>query len=192
MSLALLIAAAILTPQDPADPYYKFKVGTTWKLESSDGAAKEGKISKIELKVVKEEAGKVDLESKTTQGVEEPRVQALRWSVAAGVLTWSEFADGAEKDPVPFLKAAAKKGDTWQWSDKGRAAKVTHLGLEEVKVPAGTYKDVVHMRCEMKEDPITMGLDVYFAPGAGPVKVILSFDEKDKTVLELKEFKAGK
>lgn len=192
MNLALLIAAAILAPQDSADPYFQFKVGTTWTLEATTLPKTGPKVSKMEFKVVKEGAGVVDLETKATRNGKEPQPEQLRWSVVDGMLTWTEVHGGGETNPIRFYKVGSKKGDTWDWTFEGASVKGTNLGTEEVTVAAGTYKDALHVRCDIKDGETTFSMDLYLAPGVGPVKLSAGAGEKDRNVLELKEFKAGK
>jgi hypothetical protein len=55
-------------------------------------------------------------------------------------------------------------------------------------VPAGTYKDVVHVSLKLSK---AMTMDVWLAPKVGPVKWQTE-DAGVKTILELKEFTEGK
>lgn len=191
MSLLLLAAAVLAASQDSADAYYKFKVGTTWTLQAP-ASEKSPRITKLELKVVKEEAGRIELESRRYIGGDEPNLQIMCWSVADGMMSWSELREGAERDKAGLLKVGSKKGDSWEWIMNDKKGKVTNLGTEEVKVPAGTYKDTVHVQCALKDGPADFSLDLYFAPGAGPVKLVTRLGDQPGQSLELKEFKPAK
>lgn len=191
MNLVLLVAAAVLVPQESADPYYQFKVGTAWTFEAP-AAEKSPRITKMEMKVIKEEAGKVELEYRRHVGGDEPSLQIMRWSLADGMMSWSEFRDGAERDKAGLLKVGSKKGDSWEWTIGDKKGKVTNLGTEEVKVPAGTYKDALRIQCALKDGPADFSLEIFFAPGAGPVKMVTKLGDQPGQSLELKEFKAGK
>lgn len=193
MRLVLAIAAVAFLLDDNAEPFYKFKAGTFWTFEATKKPAKGPKMSKLEFKVVKEEEGKIELESKAHRDGSEPQVESLRWAVKDGILTWSEIRSGEEKTTMQLYKLGSKKGDTWEWAiTEGGKAKSTHLGREEVKVAAGTYKDALHVQFEMVDGPVKFTMEIYFAAGVGPVKVIGGSTDEDRTTLELKEFKIEK
>jgi hypothetical protein len=191
MRLALLLAAPLLLQDAAADPYYKFKTGTTWTFDVV-AKGKGPDLKKLELKVSGEGTGRTDVESRAWRSEGEPRVQSLRWTIKEGFLIWVEVRDGAEKDPIQLYKPGSKKGDTWEWMEgEKRRAKGTNLGTEEVKVPAGTYKDALHLQFEIQEGGPKVTLDIYLAAGVGPVKMV-GGSGTDSMGYELKEFKPAK
>ena len=190
MRLLLLAAAPFLLQESAADPYYKFRPGTTWTYDVV-ARTKGPNPTKLELKVSGQDAGVTDLESRAWKGEGEPRLQMIRWSVKDGILTWAEVRDGAEKDPIQVYKPGSKKGDTWEWLEEKRRGKGTHLGTEEVKVPAGTYADAIHLQFEMQGEGPKFTLDIHLAAGVGPVRMAAG-NAGDSMAYELKEFKPAK
>jgi hypothetical protein len=191
MGLVILLAASLLAQDDPCESIYKFKPGTTWSFIGVR-TGKGPNFSKMELKVLSGTPGRTELEAKRYRGGDEPEVVTVRWSVDQGILSWAEIRDGKERDQMQLHKAGAKKGDTWEWTrDDDQKAQGKSLGVEEVKVPAGTYKDAIHTRVEPQGGPEKFGIDFYFAPGVGPVKMVAG-DERGSLTLELKEFKSAK
>lgn len=191
MRSVLLWAAFLLAQDDTGESLYKFKAGTAWTFEGVR-TGKGPNLSKMELRVSSETPGRTELEAKRYRGGDEPEVTTVRWSVDQGILSWAEVRDGKERDQMQLHKAGSKKGDTWEWTrDENLKAQGKNLGVEEVKVPAGTYKDAIHTRVEPQGSAEKFGIDFYFAPGVGPVKMVAA-DERGSLTLELKEFKLAK
>jgi hypothetical protein len=185
--LAALALVAFLQDKDTGEQFYKFKVGTSWTLTQKEN----DKQSTIELKVLKEDGGKVHIESKEDKGEGRVREQTLVWYCEDEALLWGELAkDGTLRPQIRYYKVGSKKGDTWD-ANAGKGgppnAKATHMGTAEVKVPAGTYKDALHVQITMDRGTINM----YWAPGVGIVKMDGAMGE-DTMLIELKEFKEGK
>jgi len=194
MHAAFLLAASLLVQDDRGEPLYKFKTGTAWVFDGS-AVGKGPKMSKMELSVAGESGGKIDVDSRKFQGEGGPKSDVLRWRVDEGMLIWAEVHGGAEKRPVRILRLGSAKGDAWEWSDgETYKFKGTNLGAEEVKVPAGTYKDAIHTRVELQllqggQEKFSM--EFWLAPGVGPVKMVAG-DERGSVTLDLKEFKPAK
>jgi hypothetical protein len=191
MSPLFLLAASLLVQDGTGESLYRFKAGTAWTFEGTR-TGKGPNLSKMELKVLSETPGRTELEAKRFRGGDEPEVVTVRWSVDQGILSWVEVRDGKERDQLQLHKAGSKKGDTWEWTrDENLKAQGKNLGVEEVQVPAGTYKNAIHTRVEPQGSPEKFGIDFYFAPGVGPVKMVAA-DERGSLTLELKEFKPAK
>ncbi len=192
MRLALILVALSLGQDDKGESLYKFKTGTFWSYEIKAPEGKGPGLVKMEMKAAGEVDGKTEVETNQFMASGQSHKEKLRWFVKDGVLTWSEVRGEKEKDPVQFLRIGAKKGDTWEWAGmEGRKAKGTYLGLEELKVPAGTYKDVHHCRLEMEEHGDSMAMDVYLVAGVGMLKMSAKMGEEMMS-FELKEFKPEK
>jgi hypothetical protein len=105
-----------------------------------------------------------------------------------------EFAGKVHADPVPLLKLPAKAGDTWTVEQQipaahGAATFTYTVGkVEEVKVPAGTFKAI---RVEERTDALQMSATRWYAPGVGLVKMISSTG-KIETTQVLKSYTPGK
>lgn len=177
MRIAIALLAVFLSspgPEDTGEQFYKFKVGTKWTMKQT-GLDEE---SKVTTEVTKNEDGKVWIESKEYRKDEEsPKVKTLVWYVEGGLLVWAE-----KLLPVFNLyKLGSKKGDSWTAGPgMPEGAQAKHMGIEEVKVPAGTYKDAVHVQITIKET----AADFYLAPGVGLIKTTMG----DAGKVELTEF----
>ncbi|MBI2900624.1 MAG: hypothetical protein HYY17_10590 [Planctomycetes bacterium] len=194
MRFAAILALALIGRQDTGEQFFKFKVGTTWVFEQTE----EGKVKKMTLKVTKEEGGKVYVESSEERGDDkEPRIENLVWYVEDGILTLGEIEKEGTKPIFRVYKIGSRKGDKWKSSFGGgqEDMDVTHLGTEELTVPAGKYKDVVHVQMaktvKAGDEERTVSMDFYLVPAVGLVKLEINAG-KDKNVIQLKEFKAAK
>jgi hypothetical protein len=187
----VLLAASLLAQDDKGQSLYKFKTGTTWTFDVKT-TGEVPKLAKMEFKVTGEADGKVEVETRAFREEGEPRVETLQWSVnGGGFLVWTEVRKGSTRDPMHLLKLGAKKGDVWEWKDEDRNRKGTHLGVEELKVPAGTYKDATRVKIEITDGPGTYALDFHLVPGIGVVRMSGGAGANTIT-MELKEFKPAK
>lgn len=177
--------------QDSADRYYKFKRGTTWTFDH----AIDGKKWKETFRVVELKDDSVIVETTDEwEGEGKPRVEKTAWFVRNGYLTWSQIKGEERRDVFRLLKVGSKKGDSWK-ALEGEEATVTHQGATEVKVPAGSYKDVVQVRFQgevtIRNKQVSSAMDYFFAPGVGLVKVEIFRDGKFAELVELTQFKEG-
>jgi hypothetical protein len=108
-----------------------------------------------------------------------------------------EFAGKVHAEPVPLLKLPAKAGDSWTAEHQipaahGAAATFTYTvgKVEEVKVPAGTFKAI---RVEEKTDQTVLRLTAtrWYAPGVGLVKAVTATGKIEQTQV-LKSYTPGK
>ena len=166
------------------DEFYKFKPETAWVYKASHP----GEERVITGKVVGEKDGKVTLDWIETKLDGLPHdASEVDWLVKDGLL-WVEARQKGEANAIlrfPVLKAGAKKDDTWT-TDIGESK---HHGAEEVKVPAGTYKDAVRTQLKIADGTL---IDFYLVANVGLIKVVVVPANGDPITFELKEFKPAK
>ncbi|MBI2900567.1 MAG: hypothetical protein HYY17_10300 [Planctomycetes bacterium] len=187
MSFAAFLILAQAVQDDTGEQFFKFKKDTAWAYEQT----RRGETLKVVMKVVKEEGGKVyvDIEE---YGKDDKvtRTKNMVFYVEDGYLIWTG-AGRSKTPPMRCYKLGSKKGDTWKFDlgtdERKKPAVATHLGTEEVAVPAGTYEDVVHTQVAIAEGTSNT-VDFYFAPKVGLVKMTAAGTEK----LELKAFAEAK
>lgn len=108
------------------------------------------------------------------------------WYVRDGYVVWAGYDFERVSPYWHVYRLGAKRGDTWRGPfGRGRA---THMGTTDIAVPAGRYRDVVHIRLT-DEDEKTH--DFYYGPGVGLVKWVTE-SRFGKSVLELKGFIKGR
>lgn len=164
------------------DELYRFKPETAWTYARVQGS--EEKL--ITAKVVEDRDGQtlIDWRESKLDGSEAQDSEIL-WIARDGML-WAEARGKGEAQAFlrfPVLKAGAKKDDTWT-TDVGESR---HHGVEELTVPAGTYKDAV--RTQLKTADGTL-VDFYLAPKVGLVKASVVPSAGETIRFELKSFKA--
>lgn len=166
------------------DELYRFKPETAWTYKRVQG--NEEKL--IAAKVVEDRDGQTLLDWRESKpDGSDAQDSEILWIVRDGIL-WAEARGKGEAQAFlrfPVLKAGSKKDDTWT-TDAGESR---HHGLEELKVPAGTYKDVV--RTQLKTADGTL-VDFYLAPKVGLVKAGVVTSSGETITFELKEFKPAK
>lgn len=179
-ALGLSLQAASL------DEFYRFKVDTAWTYTRLEKGAER----KVTARVTREEAEKVILDWRELEKDGTLRESTdVTWSMVEGVLTVearSRNQDG-EEHVLSFglLKAGSKKDDRWTAGE----GEYVHKGTLEVIVPAGTYKDAVWVRLELKEGG---KVDFYLVPKVGLVKIEIHEPDGGDNRFELAEFKEGK
>jgi hypothetical protein len=104
-----------------------------------------------------------------------------------------ELAGKVHANPVPLLKLPAKAGDSWTVQHQIPAAGVATFTctvgkVEEVKVPAGTFKAI---RVEEKTDALRGSVTRWYAPGVGLVKAVTTSGKAEQTQV-LKSYTLGK
>lgn len=166
------------------DEFYRFKPETTWIYKRVES----GEERVITGKVLEEKDGRVLLDWKETKldGAAHDHSEVV-WSVRDGIL-WADARPKGQTDAflrLPVLKAGSKKDDTWT-TETGVS---THHGSEEVKVAAGTYKDVVRTQLKVGDDTL---IDFYLAPKVGLIKATVVPASGDAITFELKEFTPAK
>ncbi|MBI2901339.1 MAG: hypothetical protein HYY17_14235 [Planctomycetes bacterium] len=187
--MILLTTILMACQEDTGEQFYKFKTGTLWVYERTEGPRK----GKTTFTVTKEEKGKVYVDSvEEWEGTDEATKDQMVWSIEDGCLVWNQLKD--DKTALLFspYKTGSKKGDTWRFSSQVLSGwwDMTHQGSGEVDVPAGKYKDVVHLQGKPRivDDVSLKQVDFHFAAGVGLLKLeVVTPEGKSSTVL--KQFK---
>lgn len=106
---------------------------------------------------------------------------------------WGLVEDGKFTATMRMFKYGAKVGDTWSgWVKQAEGAPnvtLKYVANEEVVVPAGTYKDVIHIQAVVDGGPT---LDYYFAAKVGMIKYTITHDGKVVKTLEMATIKSAK
>jgi hypothetical protein len=97
--------------------------------------------------------------------------------------------------PIRIYKLDARQGDSWPVIDPRirslRGLKFTHLGEEEITVPAGTFGHARHVRAEIEVDGRAETVDIYIVPQVGIIKTETTLEgdgKKSSMTLELRAF----
>jgi len=164
------------------DPLFSWKKGARWTF----GADFSGQKRTAVLTVTGSSGDRTDFEYDLFEpGDPQPTASADEaWYADGDYVVWG--SRDADDSLVPYwrvFKRGAEDGAAWPGL---LDLEVTaHMGKAEVVVPAGTFKDAIHIR--------VMGPkihDFFFAPGVGLVKWETGTDGGE-VVLELREFSAG-
>jgi hypothetical protein len=190
MTLPLLLLAVLPAADDSAEPYFKFPKDSVWtySMPSEQDRAKKETIT---MTVVGDADGKVSVDM-VAQG-DRPKTTRMTWYVADGLFFWAEKKGETLSDNVALYKLGSKKGDSWSVAKKegSPAQSATHLGTEELKVGAGTYKEAIHTKLTLEQNGHTFDMDVYLVERVGVVKMVYSAGQKVMS-LELESFKPAK
>ena len=143
------------------DYWWKHPVGTRWVFEADFANARGPAKRLAEFSVADDEGGKILIKYDIFNPPDPGATASFDhiWHEQDGHVIW------ASGDQEPFwrvFKLGSKKGDIW--SGPPGVGTVTHLGVEEVTVPAGTFS-AVHVRITKAEDEKTH--DFWFAPKEG-------------------------
>lgn len=176
---------ALLALQDPSlDAFYKFKPGTAWTYKRVENDVQR----RIEAKVVDEVDGRVRLEWKELNlDGSLYKKSTVTWFVKDGVLRAEAASDNEGGFEIPVLKAGMKKDEKWSNAE----GESTFLGPEEVKVPAGAYKDALKVRLGIGGPDSPAHIDFHLVPKVGLVKLSVTSNEGPNS-FELSEFKEAK
>jgi hypothetical protein len=192
LPLLLVLAPAARAADDlkmaAESPYYPLKVGNTWYYKIGD--------TKFEMKVTKLE--KVD--DQTVARIEMSvggKPQAVeKVGVKDDGLYRYMFEDKKADPPVRFLKLPPKKDETWEVKSTIGAEKLAGTfksgEVDELKVPAGTYKNVVTSSSDnLDANGTKISFTYYFAKDVGMIKQTITIQQQ-QVVIELEKFEAGK
>jgi hypothetical protein len=172
VNILALIAVSVLNYGTNLDQFYKFAPGTSWTFDRVQNGTK----SKVVLEVIRRSDGQVFLSSKKYKpGEKKPSItKSMVWYVEQGYWQWDLIKDGQRIEQLRALKRGAKKGDTWEspLGNRTLSFTVTHKGVTTVSVPAGTYKNAVHINFHLTVVHQTFQMDLYFVPGIGMVKMV--------------------
>jgi hypothetical protein len=178
--LALISTASILPGKpvrqvgpEPELLYFPMTVGTEWEY-IDDGSKPKYVITNVER------AGEASLvtvgtyqsNGKTTQHAYTVEVSRT------GIRETLNFHRKIEP-PAPWLKLPRAKGDRWESpfsidGDRRADYVMTVLGVEEVTVPAGTFKAirVEQVSTDFVTKTVNQTITTWYAPGVGPVRII--------------------
>lgn len=170
-----------------SNPYYPLKSEATWVYKVTGGP--------ITVKVAKEKETVNNqpcfkLETSAGGKVAATELVAL---TKDGVMRYS--VNGLKPDaPIIFLKAGAKKGDTWTVDTKvsGQTLKGTFtVNEEKVKVGDKEYETLVVKGDDMEIGSTKTSVTYWFAKDVGIVKLKFTLGTQD-AVLELESYTPGK
>lgn len=164
--------------------FYSFTPGTQWTFDATfpDGA-KRTEVFRVTSHSDNQTEFERDIFNPPDPGATASSDEI--WYVQDGYVVWG---DNDLQKITPYwrvYKLGSKAGDTWEGpSGRGTA---THMGTTEVTVPAGTYRDVIHIRLT---DEIANVHDFYYAPTVGLVRWDTSAGS-GRSVLVLRKFIHG-
>ena len=180
----MMMMLAVLALQDASlDAFTKFKPGTTWTYKRVEGEVER----RIEAKVLGEENGRLRLDWKEVNlDGSLYKKSTVTWFVKDGVLRAEAAADNEGSFEIPVFKAGVKKDEKWSNAE----GESTFLGPEEVKVPAGTYKDALKVRLGIGGPDSPAHIEFHLVPKVGLVRLsVMAGDGPNR--FELAEFKEG-
>jgi hypothetical protein len=200
--LAMPMAAKAAEDKPVETAYYPLKVGNTWTYKAGDTKIVVT-VKKLE-EVNKQSCARVEAaNSNKIDLVEHVAVKDGSDGKPAGVYRYSAAGKMA-KDPVCFL-FLVKKGETlepktdetWQVDTKVGPEELKGSfksgTVDELKVPAGTYKNVVTVTSQdLKANGQPVSLKYYFAKDVGMIKQVMTVGTAAEVVLELEKFVPAK
>lgn len=172
----LLLFAVPLHAADDDKEYYPLRIGTKWTYRLS---GQEGKF--VIAAVGEEKIGNVTsvkLEAK----LRDQAVGSEQVAFQNGEFIRYKFNDQTIEPPIPFCKPAAKKGDKWNANFKvggaGGASVRYETDTQDVKVPAGEFKNALVVKADVSEKVDENGKEVdritkttiWYVKGKGVVK----------------------
>ncbi len=165
------------------DRFYNFKEGTQWIFDADFNGAKRTVVFTVTSRDSNQTSFEYDIYNPPDPGAT-ASVDEI-WYVQDGYVVWG---DNDLQKITPYwrvYKLGSQKGDTWKGpSQKGD---VTHMGTTEVTVPAGKYKDVIHIRLTDEDAKVH---DFYYAPTVGLVRWVTT-SSRDNATLVLRKFIGG-
>jgi hypothetical protein len=178
---------------EPATAYYPLKPGMTW-----------------EYTVVSSKAGthKITIKNLPARDLDGKKVTPREWNTGAGVTYYLVAADdagvyrygeqkSATAEPVVatpkvyYLREPVDRGTNWDIATRmGERQVKVNLTVDsiddEIKVPAGTYKNCVKIKHEGEGKPekdhpgLAITAFEWYAPGVGLVKSLVTITDKSK------------
>ncbi len=165
------------------EAFYPMKVGTKWTYAIS------GKNDKMIVEATKEETvgdfKAVRLEGSLNGNVLATEVVGMQKD---GIYRY-QYGDQVVKPALRYCKLPARKGESWEQeiTINDQKAKVKcETTIENVKVPAGEFKDAVVVKVEVDDNGQKVLTTYYFAENVGIVKQAVEIGEI-KFVLELEK-----
>ncbi len=196
LSRALLVLPLVLVGSVLADdpvkpiesPYYPLKVGSSWYYKLAD--------THYTLKVTKiEEVDKVPCARIEMFNGERAQTSELVAVKSDGVYRYV-FENNKADPPVLFLKLPPKKDETWEVNSTIRSEKLKGTfkagEVDEVKVPAGTYKGVYTVSGDnLDANGTKISFTCYYAKDVGLIKHVVKVAGQE-VVTELEKYEPGK
>ena len=189
LAALFMVGAVQAQDADDAKGYFwnmamrsKVTLDTNMVTEAGDvkGPAIEAEVTKLENKICTVTYSMAGHKSETFMASKD------------GYFCYGLMKEGAFDPKMRLFKYGAKVGDTWSgWAVKEEGqpeVTVKYVSIGEVKVPAGTYKDVIHVQAQVAEGPT---LDYYFAAKMGMIKMVFSVDGQEQRRLEMSAFVDG-
>ncbi|MBY0460989.1 MAG: DUF3108 domain-containing protein, partial [Gemmataceae bacterium] len=105
---------------------------------------------------------------------------------AAGVFR-TQSAGTVMDPPLALVRTPFRAGDTWAFNTAGLDGTKKVLGVEAVKVPAGTF-DAVRIETDYTTGGVRRKSEAWYAPGVGLIKLT----EDGRDTMLLKSFTPGK
>jgi hypothetical protein len=171
-AVALVTAAPAPKPVPKEEPhYFPTEVGAEWVYDDA-GSTYRFVVTKVEEKggAALVTVGVYRSDGKTTQHSYTVEVSKT------GIRETLNFYRKVEP-PTPLLKLPCAKGDKWESQmsldgEKRADYAMTLAGMEEVKVPAGTFQAIRVDRVSTGVDgKTTQTITTWYAPGVGPVRI---------------------
>lgn len=185
--LLACFTCSTLVAQNPIveNPYYPFKVNTTWTYKSSDG-------KQVVIKVTKHE--KVgNILCARVEGSQDGKILG-----AEDVAVTSEGICRFQPGEGPAMSVCILKYPlaTSPWKVESRikeeVVKGTFTpGKEDVTVPLGKFQTVTASG-DLDVGTMKIAVTYYFAKDVGMVKQTIKYGDKPLVVLELEKFEPGK
>jgi hypothetical protein len=194
LPLALVVGPAARAQEKMAEtPYYPLKVGTTWqyKIGETHFTLKVAKLEEVEAEGKKQMCARVEMA--TADG----KVQAVEHVAVKDNGVFRYMFEGKKAEPpVMFLKLPPNKGDTWEVESKISTEKLKGTfktgEVDEVKVPAGTYKSVITSGSDnLDANGQKITFTYFFAKDVGMIKQTIKILTQE-VVIELEKFEPGK
>jgi len=186
MRSAFLLFTFLAMPAQAADAdalFFPMKIGTQWTYRVA------GQEDRMIVTAVKEEKvgaqACVRFERKLSQIV----ISVEQVAILEDGCYRLKSQGSAIEPAICFLKASAKKGDTWKQEIKiGDAMAATHyeLDVEDVVVPAGMYSGALVVRAVTSDKGATTKATAWYAKGIGMVKQTIEIAGA-QTTLELEK-----
>jgi hypothetical protein len=185
--LAALFMVGMVQAQDAEKDvngnFWNLKVGTVMTFSNTmNTEAGEVKGAELTVMVARVEGGVCTLNS-SADGHSANNYMGFK----NGYFVWgAQGADGKFEARMQLFKNGAKVGDSWNgWVKQGPDAPdvtVTYVDKGELKVAAGTFKDVVHVQASVAGG---LTFDYYFAPKAGMIKFVVATEGTVNRTLEM-------
>jgi hypothetical protein len=205
---ALGMAAAVLAGFPSAgagsshdEETFEFRKGTRWKYVGTANGTKTTvtqevfRISRGELFTRGEAATVHHLLMRSSSEGPEGGQESVSTSGFLGVEGGYFMTGSIGGAPVRLYKLGSRPGDTWLCTDPRLKSQpdrqFTHLGMVQVAVPAGVFRNARHVQVHVEKDGVTSTGDFYIVPGVGIVKteaVAEGYGIKHRVVLELESF----